>query len=368
MTGILIIELINSLLPFAVAFFTGIGINRLSQAALNHNVSLTNVLVPFIVAFIGTALGYILRPIGEAMTLVAADIMSERTTRLLNLQLVTLDLAQLESADFKNRVTKTGFRAQFVHRDILRLATGLVTGTAQLVTATLLLIHLNVWLLGLMVLVAIPAAIVNLVYGRKLDKIWDDHGLEMTVQRRLTSFHLESETGVEIRLNHSYDYLIEIINKFQKTFRQRQNRVRRSENIWTSLATIAEEAVRLGVEIWLVLRVFAGTIGIGTFTFYTSVVGQFRMATMSLFNSVYRGHDSAMVLRDLNTIFDAKPTILTVKKAHRLPSTLVPSIEFRDVSFAYPGAESEVFSKINFIIKPGERVALVAQTALARVP
>jgi ATP-binding cassette, subfamily B, multidrug efflux pump len=61
-------------------------------------------------------------------------------------------------------------------------------------------------------------------------------------------------------------------------------------------------------------------------------------------------------------VLDTEPTILEPKSPRQFPSPFVSTVEFRDVSFRYPGAEEDVLHNINFIAHPHQTTALIGST------
>lgn len=357
--GVMVIEVVNTLLPFATAFLTGIGINRLTQAFAHHNLSTHDVLLPFIGAFVATGITFILRPLSQTAQLAANEIVEETVTRRLNYQMVTLDVPLLEKPDFKALVNKSVFRYQYAYQRVMNLGIAMVTNLIAFVTASTLLFNLNPYILLIIFSVSVPGALANIWFNRKIDKIWDLHSTDQQVQSKLSSLHMQSDTSNEIRLNFAYPYLIDVISTYQRRFRKSQNSVRVKESIYITGTTIAEEATRFGIEIWLLLQVIGGVFGIGTYTFYASIVDRFRTATSSFLSNISSIQESSLILRDLFRVFDAKPTIVSPVDAIVLPLGVVPKIEFKNVSFRYPNAEKKVFDNVSFVIEPGEKIALV---------
>jgi len=68
-----------------------------------------------------------------------------------------------------------------------------------------------------------------------------------------------------------------------------------------------------------------------------------------------------MFLTDLLAFFEMKPTIRSKPNALRAPRPITQGFEFRDVSFRYPGTNRLVIDRLNFTLRPGERVALIGE-------
>jgi ATP-binding cassette subfamily B protein len=61
-------------------------------------------------------------------------------------------------------------------------------------------------------------------------------------------------------------------------------------------------------------------------------------------------------------VLETKPVIEDPSNPRMLPQTVIGNIEFRDVSFRYPGAEQNVLCGLNFTARPGQTTALIGST------
>jgi ATP-binding cassette subfamily B protein len=61
-------------------------------------------------------------------------------------------------------------------------------------------------------------------------------------------------------------------------------------------------------------------------------------------------------------VLDTEATIRDPKEPKSLPAPFTGTVEFRNVSFRYPGADEDVLHDINFIAKPGQTTAFIGST------
>ena len=71
--------------------------------------------------------------------------------------------------------------------------------------------------------------------------------------------------------------------------------------------------------------------------------------------------DQALFLTDLLSFFAMEPTVRSKPNAIKIPRPIRQGVEFRNVSFAYPGTTRLVLKNFNFHLRPGERVALIGE-------
>lgn len=109
-------------------------------------------------------------------------------------------------------------------------------------------------------------------------------------------------------------------------------------------------------------QVMAGRIGVGdfvAFSLYLSLLAWPMIALGWVVNLFQRG---AASMARLNRIFAIEPEIAAPPAPHPPPAGAA-AIEFRDVSFRYPGTDRLVLEGVSFTAEPGGTIAIVGPTA-----
>jgi ATP-binding cassette subfamily B protein len=96
-------------------------------------------------------------------------------------------------------------------------------------------------------------------------------------------------------------------------------------------------------------------------TFLTLAIQQASSNIEQIFSTIAAIGDQALFLTDLLAFFEMKPTIRSKPNALPAPRPIVRGVEFRDVSFSYPGNSRRVLDRINFKLHTGERLALIGE-------
>ncbi|HZP17718.1 MAG TPA: ABC transporter ATP-binding protein, partial [Terriglobales bacterium] len=116
-----------------------------------------------------------------------------------------------------------------------------------------------------------------------------------------------------------------------------------------------------GAYAYVIWRTIAGAWGIGTFYFLTAAILNASSNIQQVLSTLSGIADQALFLTDLLAFFEMKPTIKSKPTALRAPRPIQRGFEFRDVSFIYPGTERLVLNRLNFHLRPRERVALIGE-------
>src|SRR6202158_2955726 len=112
------------------------------------------------------------------------------------------------------------------------------------------------------------------------------------------------------------------------------------------------------VVIW---RTVTGVYSIGLWYLLSGAILQASSNLQQIFSTLSGIADQALFLTDLLAFFEMQPTIRSKPNALAAPRPMVRGFEFRDVSFRYPGSPRLILDRMNFSLRPGERVALIGE-------
>ncbi len=108
-------------------------------------------------------------------------------------------------------------------------------------------------------------------------------------------------------------------------------------------------------------RVETGDIQIGQLTAFLAYLMQILISVMMSTMLVFMAPRAAVSANRILEVLDTAPTIAPPEKPV-IPAEKTGIVEFRDVTFAYPGAEEPVLKDISFTLRPGRTTAIIGST------
>jgi ATP-binding cassette, subfamily B, multidrug efflux pump len=211
-----------------------------------------------------------------------------------------------------------------------------------------------------------PMALLPVVmshFGRRIharyEQIQDHFGVMSTmVQENLSGVRIVRAYGQEQAQQEEF----RLINE---GYFQRNMALARITAVFQPLLTTLT-GLGLLLVLWIGGRqVIQGVLTPGDFVafgFYLSMLTWPMIALGWVINLFQRG---AASMTRINRILQAEPAIRQPDSPRR-PDTLRGEIEFRDVSFRYPGTERWVLRGVNLHVQPGESLALVGPTGAGK--
>jgi ABC-type multidrug transport system fused ATPase/permease subunit len=168
----------------------------------------------------------------------------------------------------------------------------------------------------------------------------------------------------ELRINNAVDHLLSKFKGIFDFFVNQRVAIRiaktPSELAITVLATIVS-----GFSLYIIIQdVYVGALTIGLFTFYFDTIRrvgevfqQFVYTSVSITENSYH-IDNFKTVMELENIIESGNRTLSSKAP--------PTIEFKNVSFKYPGSDRYVFEDLNLTIESGEEIALVGENGAGK--
>ncbi len=109
-------------------------------------------------------------------------------------------------------------------------------------------------------------------------------------------------------------------------------------------------------------RIDAGTMQVGDMIAFIQYTMQIIMSFLMLTMISIMLPRAAVAAKRIDEILQTKVTIPEAERDEPAKAGMKGVLEFRNVSFRYPGAEEDVLSDISFTAKPGETTAIIGST------
>jgi ATP-binding cassette subfamily B protein len=129
----------------------------------------------------------------------------------------------------------------------------------------------------------------------------------------------------------------------------------------SSLLSLLTTVGYYGAYAYVILETIQGKMSVGTLTFLTGAIAGASANLQMIFSTFSSIADQSLFLTDLLQFFAVKPTVFSKPNALKTPRPIRMGIEFRDVSFSYPGGGRTILKNLNLFLKPDERIALIGE-------
>ena len=232
-------------------------------------------------------------------------------------------------------------------------------------SSTVILIFFSPLLILIVTVSTVPALINNVVFGKRVWGIWDTKG-DVRRDYYRSRWPLSNEKPLqEIRIFNIKNYLLDraynLFSDFQST--QRVIEIKRIK-----IKGVLDVVRNLGsilTIIILVSKALSRFITIGYFNFYLSSARMLQGGFTDLFDRLSRIYEDGLYMVDLYTFMDLKEKVVNGTEiiSHSEAPLL---IEFKNISFKYPGTDKNVLENFNLRIEPREKIAIVGENGAGK--
>ncbi len=305
------------------------------------------------------ATGLIGRLIDYSDTLLAGKYMNHISVRVMQ-HAASLDLLAYEDPVFYDRLERA--RVQATDRIYMIQAMGrLIQQVITTITLSITIMIFSPWLLLLLIAGVIPAFLGEthfafLGYAKNFK--------QTPVRRELDYLRIlggSKEAAKELKLFGLQEFLSGRFKKLADQVYDEDISLARRKVIAGSLLSMIGTAGYYTAYIYAVYETVTGVFSFGTLTLLANSIRDASSNLQQTFSTLSTIADQALFLTDLIAFFDMKPSIRSKPNALPAPRPIRQGFEFRNVSFRYPGRSRLVLNRLNFVLRPGERVALIGE-------
>jgi ATP-binding cassette, subfamily B, bacterial len=366
------LTVLNGLVPMATIFITAALLELLVQAV--HGPAAGSALPPlFPLLLVLVAVTAVLGEFLNRLNATIQGLFELRVANHIKLLVVekatSIDLAYFERPEFHNQMRVAISEAPYRPMEIISSLVTMVSTLTTLVVMAAVIVAWQGWILPILLLTSVATLWVAARLGAEQVELITRRAETERKEHYYMTLLTSSEAAKEIRLfslrpwlMRSYRGVLELIFRQDRDFSLRL--LRRTGILETALSVI--QPLIYSYAAWQALQ---GLISIGEFSLYTQSVHAFQTTFLPMMYSVGRLHESKLFIDNLHQYLAIEPRVEAARPDSKryLPAiSATPRIEFRAVSFSYPGSDRFVLQDVNFIIEPGEAMALVGENGAGK--
>ena len=356
----LVFRLLAAVLPVALLWITKLIIDGIVHAVSAHQAVTVNFWWLVAAEFgVAVALSILTRGIDYLDSLLA-----DKYTRHVSIAVMKhaseLDLVAYEDPVFYDRLERA--RVQATDRlGMIQSIGRLVQQVITAVTMSISIIVYSPWLMLLLIAGVLPAFIGEshfafLGYAKNFH--------QTPIKRQLDYLRIlggSKEAAKELKLFRLSRFLTERFTQLSNRIYSEDVSLARRRLIAGSALSVIGTLGYYSAYAWVIWRTLAGVLSIGTLKFLAGAIQQASLNIQQVFSTLAGIADQALFLTDLLAFFEMRPTIRSKPNALPAPRPIRRGFEFLDVSFRYPDTERLVLNRLNFHLRPQERVALIGE-------
>ncbi|HEX4816827.1 MAG TPA: ABC transporter ATP-binding protein [Nonomuraea sp.] len=305
-----------------------------------------------------TAVAHVLATVAEYLDTALRLELSTKVSELIMTKGIRLDLEQYEDAAAYDRLQRA-FQESNGGR-VYQLMTQLIGGVRDavtLVSVSAVLFTWSPWIALLVLVSPVPSMLAHLRYGKRTFEIEFARAAD---RRRLFYYQYLTTTDhsyKEVRLFGLGPFLVERYRALMRHFLHVDRVLARGQSLVAGSLGLLSALTAGGALIWAMLTT-ADTGQIGQLAGFLQAVGVVQASALGVLLGVSGMYENALFIGNLFS-FLRLPERRIRGGDLPFPERLREGIEFRDVSFVYPGTTATVLDRVSFVIPAGRCAAFV---------
>jgi len=282
-------------------------------------------------------------------------------------KLSELDPATFEKSEFQDVIAQLEGIKGSLQMHLIRFA-GLIDATFKFITATIVLSFSFPLFAPVVILATVPS---YLVWDRYRLKTWpfyvEKRSIVVRVTEYIKSLLSSDSTSKESTIFRTGPALLGKIEKVQKTYFTEFS----AENDKWFVRILGARLVQFSAFIYTQYlnfsKVLQGALSIGQFALVFQQSLNLVFSAEEILNMYSSMEARNKYLDKFFEFFKTEKAITSPPNPLAIPTKPIPQmVEFRNVSFKYPGTERFILDSFNLVIKSGEKIALVGENGAGK--
>ncbi len=356
---------ISATIPFVQSFINSRIIDELIRTATTRT-HISNYIVSLVaLGILMSIVSSLIERLGGYFDYIAFTDFSREFDKIVTTKFAYLEDSYYESPETHNLLTKVRENYGGKPLNFFDGAYALLRYTVEILSSFIIIVTFSPLLLVLMIATTAPQFVNNIIFGRRNWTIWDAKGEVRRDYNHTRSYLSNYQSLHEIRIFGLRKYLLDRIFKLYTEFQNEQKKVENKRTIIGSFLDVVDISGMSVAFVVLILKVVAGAITIGSFSFYVSTLRSFQSSISRLFIRFSKIYEDGLFMVDIYKFLDLEKRIIPGSVV-LLESQISPTIEINDLKFKYPGREEYAIDGITTTINPGEHIAIVGENGAGK--
>ncbi len=298
--------------------------------------------------------------VSNMVTRVSSEIVTNHVKRKIMHKAKELDIASFDIPDFYERLENANREAGMRPIEVIRSTFNIVS-TAISAISFIVILSAIAWFAPLVVIVlSVPSAIITFSYRKKNFHYMRFRSKERRQMAYYSGLLVDKDMVKELRLFGLADTFIFNYNRVFDRYFKGVKKLITGESAWNIAVSLVTTTVNCALFFFIAYTVTMGNGEIGDYSLYTGALTSIASCVATLVATTSSIYEGTLFIDNMIVFMNEKRRIVPVlPQARHVTRHIGHTIEFRDVSFCYPGTERPVLQHVSFTVNPGDTVVLV---------
>ena len=359
--GMVVISILDGILPLLNAYIASRLINELVEVfGAKSWDALNDVLGLLILQFAYLILSRASSQFKSTMTSLSGELVANHIHVKIAKKTEEIDLANFDRPEFYEKLENANREASSRPITILNATLTLISNIISTISFIITLGSLHPVIPLVLMMLALPSAIVNFAYRKLTFKYIKDH----TTERRRMNYcsHVLTDRNFtkEVKLLNLHETFIERYKRLFSEYFSGIKKIYVRESLLHTAIHIISTIFNSAFFLFIAYKVCFEGMLVGNYSLYSTALTSVLSGVSAIVANSSKIYEGTLFIDNMIEFMAVKPEIVPAVTPAKVPEKGIShTIEFRNVSFAYPGTERLVINNLNLVLHGGKSYALV---------
>lgn len=323
-------------------------------------VTLRPVLFLLLLEFIYLFTKRILERLNSGVTAIAGELVVNHIKLKIINKAKTVDTCSFDRPEFYEKLENANREAGMRPIGILSSTFNVISALISVVSFIAVLATLSPWAPVIIIVTALPGAIVNYVYRHKNFRYMRFHSKDRREMNYFSGLMTNKDRVNEIKILGLADTFIgKYKNAWKRYFKGLKALILR-ENVFRILVSLVATLANCALFAYVAYDVVFNDGMIGDYSLYTGALNSVATYVTALVASTASIYEGTLFIDNMMEFMREETKVVSILEKPAVPERNVPhTIEFKNVSFSYPGTDKKVLNNVSVAFNSGEKIVLV---------
>ena len=354
----------NGVSPVFAAYISANLLNRVAEV-LSLNAPSLNEIVPVLLPAMLLQFGYmflasLINSVSNMVTRLSGEVVTNNVKCKIMNKAKEIDIASFDLPDFYEKFENASREAGMRPIQVIRATFSIVSTLISAISFIVILAAVAWFAPLIVILLSLPSAIITFLYRKKNFRYMRHHSKERRQMAYYSDMLVNKDMVKELRLFGLSDtFIVNYNNVFKRYFAGIKNLIVR-ESAWEIIISLVSTGVNCGLFFFIAYTVTNGSGQIGDYSLYTGALTSIAACVATLVSTTSSIYEGTLFIENMIVFMNEKRQIIpTLTPPRSVERHVGHTIEFKNVSFRYPGTRRDVLKNISFSVNAGDTVVLV---------
>jgi ABC-type multidrug transport system fused ATPase/permease subunit len=339
-----------------------IGVEASPSGSLKEDVftTLSPILFLLLLEFLYLFFRRILDRLNAGVTAIAGELVVNHIKLKIINKAKTVDMSSFDRPEFYEKLENANREAGMRPVGILTATFNVISAVISVVSFIVVLATLSPWAPVIIIVAALPGAIVNYVYRHRNFRYMRMHSKDRREMNYYSGIMVNKDQAKEVKILGLGDTFVEKYKGAFKRYFAGLKRLILRENVLRIIVSLLTTLANCFLFAYVAYDVVFRQGLVGDYSLYTGALNSVASYVTSLVAATATIYEGTLFIDNMIEFMKEETKVVSI-----LPEPIKPqrggkhTIEFCNVSFSYPGTEKKVLENINLKLESGEKIVLV---------